>query len=172
MRKREPTIRFLMYAGRKTAIWGNICGCWQPVACVSDNRFRSRPDRPGEAAYGRLSGEGQKPLLVLLKYPPRPKGAATRCWSQRARLRSMAASTVALVGRGRVLRRPWHSPKICKSSRTNSILRTGVSRTGLSARSARTLRDCDRRNGFFRWRSMTRRLNLVRSPPVMICTQR
>ena len=33
------------------------------------------PIDQAEEAYGRLSGEGQKPLLVLLKYPPR-EGAA------------------------------------------------------------------------------------------------
>lgn len=85
-----------------------------------------------EEAYGRLSGEGEKPLLVLLKYPPREEAAG--------RVLHLGATTpvdgrvkLALVGAGGFAQ-GMHLPNLDKL-KDKFDLRTIVSRTGLSARS-------------------------------------
>jgi predicted dehydrogenase/threonine dehydrogenase-like Zn-dependent dehydrogenase len=91
------------------------------------------PIDQAEEAYGRLSGEGQKPLLVLLKYPQRDDAA-------RPVLQVSPPSPIdgrikmALVGAGGFAQ-GMHLPNLQKL-KDRFDLRTVVSRTGLSARAA------------------------------------
>jgi predicted dehydrogenase/threonine dehydrogenase-like Zn-dependent dehydrogenase len=91
------------------------------------------PIDEAEEAYGRLSGEGRKPLLVLLKYP-------TREGAERAVLQVSKPAPIdgrikmALVGAGGFAQ-GVHLPNLQKLG-DKFDLRTVVSRTGLSARSA------------------------------------
>lgn len=91
------------------------------------------PIDQAEAAYGRLMGEGEKPLLVLLSYPTEtPKPATT------IHVKSPAPADgrirMALVGAGSFAQ-GMHLPLIDKL-KSEFDLRAVVSRTGLSARSA------------------------------------
>ncbi|WP_319797015.1 bi-domain-containing oxidoreductase [Nitrobacter sp.] len=85
-----------------------------------------------EEAYGRLSGEGEKPLLVLLKYPPREE-AADRVLHLGATTPVDGRIKLALVGAGGFAQ-GMHLPNLDKL-KDKFDLRTIVSRTGLSARS-------------------------------------
>jgi predicted dehydrogenase len=85
-----------------------------------------------EEAYGRLSGEGEKPLLVLLKYPPRQE-AAERVLHVGATASVDGRVKLALVGAGGFAQ-GMHLPNLDKL-KDKFDLRTIVSRTGLSARS-------------------------------------
>lgn len=90
------------------------------------------PIDQAEDAYGRLSGEGEKPLLVLLKYPPR-KEAADRVLQVSAAAQVDGRIKLALVGAGGFAQ-GMHLPNLDKL-KDKFDLRTVVSRTGLSARS-------------------------------------
>jgi predicted dehydrogenase/threonine dehydrogenase-like Zn-dependent dehydrogenase len=91
------------------------------------------PIDQAEEAYGRLSGEGQKPLLVLLKYPPR-EGAALPVLQLSAPAPIDGRIKMALVGAGGFAQ-GVHLPNLDKL-KDRFDLRTIVSRTGLTARSA------------------------------------
>jgi len=91
------------------------------------------PIDQAEEAYGRLSGEGEKPLLVLLKYPPRA-GAADRVLQVGQPSQIDGRIKLALVGAGGFAQ-GMHLPNLEKL-KDKFDLRTVVSRTGLSARSA------------------------------------
>ncbi len=91
------------------------------------------PIDKAEEAYGRLAGEGQKPLLVLLKYPPR-EGAAHPVLQLKAPAPIDGRIKIALVGAGGFAQ-GMHLPNLQKL-KDRFDLRTVVSRTGLSARSA------------------------------------
>lgn len=91
------------------------------------------PIEQAEDAYGRLSGEGEKPLLVLLKYPPREE-AADRVLQVSAAAQVDGRIKLALVGAGGFAQ-GMHLPNLDKL-KDKFDLRTVVSRTGLSARSA------------------------------------
>lgn len=91
------------------------------------------PIDQAEEAYGRLSGEGQKPLLVLLKYPPR-EGAERAVLQVGKPAPIDGRIKMALVGAGGFAQ-GMHLPNLQKLS-DQFDLRTVVSRTGLSARSA------------------------------------
>lgn len=90
------------------------------------------PIEQAEDAYGRLSGEGEKPLLVLLKYPPREE-AADRVLQVSAAAQVDGRIKLALVGAGGFAQ-GMHLPNLDKL-KDKFDLRTIVSRTGLSARS-------------------------------------
>ncbi|MDI1264398.1 MAG: bi-domain-containing oxidoreductase [bacterium] len=91
------------------------------------------PIEQAEEAYGRLSGEGAKPLLVLLKYPPR-EGAEASVIQVSAPAPVDGRIKMALVGPGGFAQ-GMHLPNLQKLS-DKFDLRTVVSRTGLSAQSA------------------------------------
>ena len=91
------------------------------------------PIDQAEEAYGRLSGEGQKPLLVLLKYPPR-EGAALPVLQLSAPAPIDGRVKMALVGAGGFAQ-GVHLPNLDRL-KDKFDLRTVVSRTGLTARSA------------------------------------
>lgn len=91
------------------------------------------PINQAEEAYGRLSGEGEKPLLVLLKYPSR-EGAADRVLHVGTAAPVDGRVKLALVGAGGFAQ-GMHLPNLDKL-KDRFDLRTVVSRTGLSARSA------------------------------------
>jgi predicted dehydrogenase/threonine dehydrogenase-like Zn-dependent dehydrogenase len=86
-----------------------------------------------EEAYGRLSGEGQKPLLVLLKYPPR-EGVKRAVLQVGKPAPIDGRIKLALVGAGGFAQ-GMHLPNLQKLNNVFD-LRTVVSRTGLSARIA------------------------------------
>ena len=90
------------------------------------------PIDQAEEAYGRLSGEGQKPLLVLLKYPPR-EGAAHPVLQVNAPAPIDGRIKIALVGAGGFAQ-AMHLPNLQKL-KGQFDLRTVVSRTGQSAQS-------------------------------------
>ncbi len=91
------------------------------------------PIDQAEEAYGKLSGEGEKPLLVLLKYPPRD-GAMNRTLQVSAPAPIDGRIKMALVGAGGFAQ-GMHLPNLLKL-KDKFDLRTVVSRTGLSARGA------------------------------------
>jgi threonine dehydrogenase-like Zn-dependent dehydrogenase len=91
------------------------------------------PIDQAEEAYGKLSGEGEKPLLVLLKYPPR-EGAMNRTLQVSAPAPVDGRIKMALVGAGGFAQ-GMHLPNLQKL-KDRFDLRTVVSRTGLSARGA------------------------------------
>ncbi len=91
------------------------------------------PIDQAEEAYGRLSGEGAKPLLVLLKYPQRD-GATNPVLQVSAPAPIDGRIKMALVGAGGFAQ-GMHLPNLQKL-KDKFDLRTVVSRTGLSARSA------------------------------------
>ncbi|QQO36588.1 bi-domain-containing oxidoreductase [Bradyrhizobium diazoefficiens] len=86
-----------------------------------------------EEAYGRLAGEGEKPLLVLLQYPHREE--ATRSVLQIAPPKPVDGRIkIAVVGAGSFAQ-GMHLPNLKKLG-DKFDLRSVVSRTGLSARTA------------------------------------
>ena len=86
-----------------------------------------------EEAYGRLAGEGEKPLLVLLQYPHREE--AVRSVLQIAPPKPVDGRIkIAVVGAGSFAQ-GMHLPNLKKLG-DKFDLRTVVSRTGLSARTA------------------------------------
>lgn len=91
------------------------------------------PIDQAEEAYSRLSGEGEKPLLVLLKYPQRD-GAAHSVLQVSAPAPIDGRVKMALVGAGGFAQ-GVHMPNLQKLKESFD-LRTVVSRTGLSARGA------------------------------------
>jgi predicted dehydrogenase/threonine dehydrogenase-like Zn-dependent dehydrogenase len=91
------------------------------------------PIDQAEEAYGRLSGEGAKPLLVLLKYPERD-GATSPVLKVSAPAPIDGRVKMALVGAGGFAQ-GMHLPNLQKL-KDSFDLRTVVSRTGLSAQSA------------------------------------
>lgn len=91
------------------------------------------PIDQAEDAYGKLSGEGEKPLLVLLKYPPR-EGAIKRTLQVSPPEPVDGRIKMALVGAGGFAQ-GVHLPNLQKQ-KDRFDLRTVVSRTGLSARGA------------------------------------
>jgi predicted dehydrogenase/threonine dehydrogenase-like Zn-dependent dehydrogenase len=91
------------------------------------------PIDKAEEAYGKLSGDGEKPLLVLLKYPPR-EGAMIRTLQVSAVAPVDGRVKMALVGAGGFAQ-GMHLPNLLKM-KDKYDLRTVVSRTGLSARGA------------------------------------
>jgi predicted dehydrogenase/threonine dehydrogenase-like Zn-dependent dehydrogenase len=91
------------------------------------------PIDQAEEAYGKLSGDGEKPLLVLLKYPPR-EGAMNRTLQVSAPAPVDGRIKMALVGAGGFAQ-GMHLPNLQKL-KDKFDLRTVVSRTGLSARGA------------------------------------
>jgi predicted dehydrogenase/threonine dehydrogenase-like Zn-dependent dehydrogenase len=91
------------------------------------------PIDQAEEAYGKLSGDGEKPLLVLLKYPPR-EGAMSRTLQVSAPAPVDGRIKMALVGAGGFAQ-GMHLPNLQKL-KDKFDLRTVVSRTGLSARGA------------------------------------
>lgn len=91
------------------------------------------PIDQAEEAYSRLSGEGEKPLLVLLKYPQRD-GAAHSVLQVSAPSPIDGRVKMALVGAGGFAQ-GVHMPNLQKLKESFD-LRTVVSRTGLSARGA------------------------------------
>lgn len=91
------------------------------------------PIDQAEAAYGKLSGDGEKPLLVLLKYPPR-EGAMNRTLQVSVPAPVDGRIKMALVGAGGFAQ-GMHLPNLDKL-KDKFDLRTVVSRTGLSARGA------------------------------------
>ena len=86
-----------------------------------------------EEAYGKLSGDGEKPLLVLLKYPPR-EGVLSRTLQVTEPTPVDGRIKMALVGAGGFAQ-GMHLPNLQKL-KDKFDLRTVVSRTGLSARGA------------------------------------
>lgn len=91
------------------------------------------PIDQAEEAYGKLSGDCEKPLLVLLKYPPR-EGATHRTLQISAPSPVDGRIKMALVGAGGFAQ-GMHLPNLQKL-KDKFDLRTVVSRTGLSARGA------------------------------------
>lgn len=91
------------------------------------------PIDQAEEAYGKLSGDGEKPLLVLLKYPLRD-GAMNRTLQVSAPAPVDGRIKMALVGAGGFAQ-GMHLPNLLKL-KDKFDLRTVVSRTGLSARGA------------------------------------
>jgi predicted dehydrogenase len=91
------------------------------------------PIDQAEEAYGKLSGDGEKPLLVLLKYPQRDD-AMSRTLQVSAPAPVDGRIKMALVGAGGFAQ-GMHLPNLQKL-RDKFDLRTVVSRTGLSARGA------------------------------------
>jgi len=91
------------------------------------------PIDQAEDAYGKLSGDGEKPLLVLLKYPPRDD-AMSRTLQVSAPSPVDGRIKMALVGAGGFAQ-GMHLPNLQKL-KNKFDLRTVVSRTGLSARGA------------------------------------
>jgi predicted dehydrogenase/threonine dehydrogenase-like Zn-dependent dehydrogenase len=91
------------------------------------------PIDQAEEAYGKLSGDGEKPLLVLLKYTPR-EGAMNRTLQVSAPAPIDGRIKMALVGAGGFAQ-GMHLPNLLKL-KDKFDLRTVVSRTGLSARGA------------------------------------
>ncbi|MBR0741391.1 bi-domain-containing oxidoreductase [Bradyrhizobium liaoningense] len=86
-----------------------------------------------EEAYGRLAGEGEKPLLVLLQYPHREE--AMRSVLQIAPPKPVDGRIkIAVVGAGSFAQ-GMHLPNLKKLG-DKFDLRSVVSRTGLSARTA------------------------------------
>ncbi|MET4231328.1 putative dehydrogenase/threonine dehydrogenase-like Zn-dependent dehydrogenase [Bradyrhizobium sp. I1.8.5] len=86
-----------------------------------------------EEAYGRLAGEGEKPLLVLLQYPHREE--AVRSVLQIAAPKPVDGRIkIAVVGAGSFAQ-GMHLPNLKKLG-DKFDLRSVVSRTGLSARTA------------------------------------
>lgn len=86
-----------------------------------------------EEAYGRLAGEGEKPLLVLLQYPHREE--AIRSVLQISPAKPVDGRIkLAMVGAGSFAQ-GMHLPNLKKLG-DKYDLRSVVSRTGLSARSA------------------------------------
>nr|WP_249812338.1 bi-domain-containing oxidoreductase [Bradyrhizobium sp. 151] len=86
-----------------------------------------------EEAYGKLAGEGEKPLLVLLQYPHREE--AVRSVLQIAPPKPVDGRIkIAVVGAGSFAQ-GMHLPNLKKLG-DKFDLRSVVSRTGLSARTA------------------------------------
>ncbi|MBI5321083.1 bi-domain-containing oxidoreductase [Bradyrhizobium sp.] len=86
-----------------------------------------------EEAYRRLAGDGAKPLLVLLKYPPR-EGASNPVLRLGEPARIDGRIRIALVGAGGFAQ-GVHLPNLMEL-KDKFDLRAVVSRTGLSAQSA------------------------------------
>ncbi|MBN8974740.1 MAG: bi-domain-containing oxidoreductase, partial [Rhizobiales bacterium] len=91
------------------------------------------PIDQAEEAYDKLSSDGEKPLLVLLKYPPR-EGSMSRTLRVNAPEPVDGRIKMALVGAGGFAQ-GMHLPNLQKL-KDKFDLRTVVSRTGLSARGA------------------------------------
>jgi predicted dehydrogenase/threonine dehydrogenase-like Zn-dependent dehydrogenase len=91
------------------------------------------PIDQAEQAYDRLAGDGKKPLLVLLAYPPR-EGADNPVLRVGEPARIDGRIRTALVGAGGFAQ-GVHLPNLTKLNDKFDLC-TVVSRTGLSARSA------------------------------------